>query len=379
MKKVILDRELFLSKLGKTIKFIPSKTIIPAFDNAVINITENNAEIIASNGNTMVKVDCQVSSTEPFAFCVPAKLLYKTISLFNENKVTITLKTEDSIEVKCGKSKYKISLDCFPQDFPIMKVDGFHSEINMRQFDLKLGLDAAQKFVDENHQNANMTAVRVSEIDNKIVFTGLTQAIMCRAALSPISINKWESICVSKECASKVVSLLSEKGEVSITNNGNHISFFTDKDSLDGFEVISTSANIKFPDSEKLFSKKPENEVVINAMEFTGAVKRLELYASSAPAKVVIKSIDDNEISLTSTDNLLKRDGEEIVSAKNNSQHNIQKIFGIDDFLQILSHINSNDFTFLFSEQKNRPSFIIPKVNTENENIFSFLIADFIE
>lgn len=379
MNKVVIDRELFLSKLNKAIKFVPSKSIIPAFDNFLLKVNKTTMEIIGCNPATQVRIDCQVvSSTADFSICVPAKLFVKTISLFSENNVTITQKKDIQIELKCGKSKYNIGMDCFPDTFPRIEVKEMTNEINMSQFYLRLGLKSANSFVDDDNKNANMTAINVIEVNNKIVFTGLVEALMCRASVPPISINKWDKVNISAECASKVVSLLGDKGEVGVSHNGDHIMFFTDKDSPEMFEVISTVANVRFPNSESLFSKRPDNLYMINTLECNAAVKRLKLYASEGDTKLVRFELNEgNELMLTSADTLTNKDGEESILMENKTNTPIGKFFSHDHLIQVLSSIETNDFWLHYSDQKNHPSFIIPKVNTEEENIFCFLIAEF--
>lgn len=376
--KVTLDRELFLMKLQKAIKFVPTKTLIPAFDNIMLTMVSDSViSMQATNGNTQVRMECQVMSGDPaFSVCVPARLLLKTINLFGENKVILTLKQEDVLELKCGKSKYNIGLDCFPKDFPKIPMTAVTSEINMQQFNLRIGLKSSEKFVDEDSQNANMVAINIAEINNKIVFTGLTQISMCRSALKPISINKWDTVSIPTDCATKVISILGDKGEIGIAHNGTHISFFTDKDSPEAFDVISTVANIKFPNTEKLFSQKPEMSYIVNTMEFLSAVKRLKLYSSKLEANTVnVLANDGDEMVLTSSDSLTKKSGEESMSFTNSTKTPIDKNFGHENLIQILSSVETNEFTLYYSEKQTAPSFIIPKVNTEDEDIFSFLIA----
>lgn len=379
MNKVKIDRELLLYKLDKAIKFVPGKSIIPAFDNFLLNVSKTSIEIIACDPATRVRLDCQVlSSSGEFSICVAAKLLLKTVKLFSENEVTITQKATDSIELKCGKSKYNIGMDCFPNAYPHIPVEVMTNSINIGQFYLRLGLKSANSFVDDDNKNSNMVAINIIESGNKMIFTGLTQALMCRAAVPPISIEQWAPVSVSTDCASKVISLLSDKGEVGFSHNGKHVVFFTDKDSPEMFEVISTIANVKFPNSESLFSKRPDNMYIINTLEVNAATKRLKLYASDADTKQVLFSCDGGgELILTSADTLTKKDGEEIISIDNNTKTPIAKLLSHDHLIQVLSSIESNEFILYYSTVKNNPSFIVPKVNTEEENIFCFLIAEF--
>jgi DNA polymerase III sliding clamp (beta) subunit (PCNA family) len=323
-------------------------------------------------------MDCQVKANASFTICVAAKLLLKTVKLFSDNQITITQKKEDSIELKCGKSKYNIGMDCFPEGFPRIPIEEMTSSINIGQFYLKLGLKYANSFVDDENKNANMVAINIAEVDNKMVFTGLTNELMCRAAVPPISINKWDRVSVTTDLAPKLLSLLGDKGEVGISHNGKHAIFFTDSDSPEMFEVISTVANVKFPNSESLFSKRPENHYIINAIECNSAVKRLKLYASDGDVKQVLFECDgSNDITLTSSDMMTKKDGEEIITIDNVTKTPIRKFLAHDHLIQVLNSMDASDFILYYTEEKNRPSFIVPKVNTEEENIFCFLIAEY--
>lgn len=371
-----LDRELIVSKIAKAMKFVPSKTLIPAFDNIKLDVSPGNMEITATDGKDQLKISCPVVTKDTFAICVPAKLFYKTLNGFHENEVTVTLKSEDKIEVKSGKSKYNIGLDCFPRDYPTMDRPFAKSEINMQQWYLKLGLKSAEKFVDEDSQNANFTAVNIAEIDNKMVFTGLVQEMMCRCAVPPISINSWETINVTPDTASRVISLLGDKGEVGITHSEKAIVFFTGADAEDSFEVTSTSAVVKFPNTESLFAKKPETAFLVNTMEFLGAMKRLKLYTETGKRAVTNVAMNaQEELRLVAGDNLTNKDGEELLTIINPDNYILNKNFANDSMIQILNSIEENEFYFHFSTEKHIPSFIVPKVNTEQEKIFSFLIA----
>jgi len=378
MNKVVIDRELLLFKLEKAIKFVPAKSIIPAMDNFMLNISSDSMDIIACNSGTQLRTDCQVKANASFAICVAAQLLLKTVKLFSDNQITITQKKEDSIELKCGKSKYNIGMDCFPESFPRISIEEMTNSINIGQFYLKLGLKYAYNFVDDDNKNANMVAINIAEIDNKMVFTGLTNELMCRAAVPPISINKWEKINITTDAASCLLKLLGDKGEIGVSHNGKHAIFYTGSDSSEMFEVVTTLANVKFPNSESLFSKRPENKYIINAIECNSAVKRLQLYASDSDVKQVFFSCgEDNNLILTSSDTLTKKDGEEIITMENITKTPITKYFAHNHLIKVLNSMESIEFVLHYSSEKNRPSFIIPKVNTEEENIFCFLIAEY--
>ena len=375
--KLKVDRELLVSKLAKAFKFVPTKVIIPAWDNFKLTITDGIMEIVASDGNIQIKMYCPVTSSSNFSICVPAGLLLKTISLFKENEVTITQKSDTKIELKSGKSKYNITLDCLPDGFTTMPIESVKSEIAINQFMLGMALKSAKEFVDEKHPNANFSAINIAEVVLIRVFTGATRFLICRAAIQPIGINSWEPVNIHVETAKKVIPLLADKGEIIVCHSGEKIKFFTSQDSSDHFEIMSVTPKIKFPNTEGLFTKKPTDCISVNTLEFKDAIRRLALYSSIGEEPIVHVSNTHNkqELRLTSNDNTTGKDGEELISIINPSEVVLDKSFNNETIVKLLSEIDNNETNIFFLSDVAQPSFMIPKVNTEEENIYSFLIS----
>lgn len=371
------DRGLLVSKLGKAIKFVPSKIVIPAWDNFRMSITDNVMEIIASDGNMQIRMFCPVESKGNFEICVDASLLLKTISLFKENSVTITQKTEKKIELKSGKSKYNITVDCFPENFSVMPMEKITSEISVSQFMLKMALKSSASFVDEKHPNANFTAINIAEVNNKIVFLATSNALICRVAVAPISINSWLPVNISPEISKKVVSLLSDKGEIAVVHSGDKVRFFTNSEAPDHYEVTSVTSNIKFPPAEKFFAKIPESSICFNTIEVKDAIKRLSLYtAIGADPEVHISNAENpQEIKLTNRDSIAEKNGEEFISIINPNEAVINKKFNNERIINLLSEIDAAETNIFFTDSNTNPSLIVPKVNTPEEDIYSFLIS----
>lgn len=382
MIKIKLDRELLHSKMSKMMRFIPKNTIIPAFDNFKLTVSNGNMEIISGDPNMQCKMNCPVSKSEDFSICVPAKLFVGTIGLFSDNEVILTLKSDTKIELKSGKAKYNITMDCFAVDFPIMTMAQITSEIAMNQFYLKACLKSSQKFTDDTaNANTNKAGINISEVNRKIVFSATTGLTIGRSAVKPISISEWKSIILPTETASKVTSLLDDKGEINIVNSGDKIRFFTAADSLDFFEVTSVATNMKFVNTEELFTNMPTNAYTINTVELLNAMKRLKLYAPSEGKPSVKFSVEqEGEITLFSKDINYNKDGSEGVSfTSNNVQKHIDKSYNIDNIVDVLTTVESTEVYFYFNESRSQPSFFVPKVESEEKNIYSFLLTNMLD
>lgn len=381
--KIVADREILLDRLSKAVKFVPSKTVIPVLDNFKIFIFGNRMDIIASNSNLQFKISCPIESDTEDVLCVPAKVFVKLIGQMRENVVKISRKKANSIEIKCGKAKYNLGLNAAPDDFQPMVVDKIVSEINMEQFMIKMALKSAEKFVNEDHANANFIGVNIVNIGNKMVFTGLDGALVCRCAVKPISmVNEWQGVVIPTETAKAVAANVADQGEIAIVHNGEKIRFFVNDDSDSGFEITSVLANAKFPNSEQFFEKMPDRHMIINTLELADALKRLKLFSSEAMSyrfEMQTNPENSQEIVLTAHDEMTGRDGMEVLSVNNVTLDSINKAFSAEMQLKILSIIDTNEFVFYHTEKHNIPCIIEPKVNSDMEKFFSFCTTSMVK
>lgn len=370
------DRELFIEKLNKLGAFIPKKVITPCFEHIKISIGAGIAHITASDGQTQVSVYSECKSKDTFSFCVPASVFIATISLFRENEIKITVK-DLKLELKSGKSKYKITLSVLPDEYPTMSIKAPTSEISLHQVYLKQALKSTEGFVDGKNPLPNLIGINIASIDKRIIFTGAVQHTICRFDAKPISINKWEPIVLPCETAKKTCSVLSDKGEVGLIHSKDKVMFTINDDTIDRIEVVSTLADILYPDAEAMLKKFPEHQITINTTEFSDALKRLKLYTLEVPRiEMAIGADKLDEMIITATDELTGKSGEEFVSIKNTIGKPLVKAFNADYVIQILKEIEDTNFIFHYGDQEKKPSFIVPIPDNENkENSFLFLIS----
>jgi DNA polymerase III sliding clamp (beta) subunit (PCNA family) len=374
--KVKIDKELFLLKLQKLVKFVPAKSVIPAFGNIKVSVKNDSIEMIAGDGNMQCKVVCDAKSKEEFVFCVQGKLFLKTINSLKENEVTLSILKNGKLEVKSGKFKSNISMDCTENDFPVMNIDAISSEMNISQFKLLKSLKLTEKFVDDKSANENFKGVNIALIDRNIVFTGLDNSSMCRASMAPISINQWNNIVMPTETAAKIVGMLEEKGEASIAHNGEKIIVSTPVDSGNYFEIISVSSNIAYPNSEAVFKKRGDKEVEINTLELKDALKRLSVYSSADTAPVITLELNGDTLKMTYEDINFGHNCEDEITVRNDSGVSTIKHFNGDKFVDILNCVETNEFVFNFHDvtAPGFPNFINPKENVEIPDQMSFLL-----
>lgn len=376
--KIKLDREQFLEKIKKASKFVAAESVIPALANIKLTGASGMVEIIASDPQCQIKLFCPFKGDD-FAVCLPADLLLKTLTLFRENEVNIAI-AGNKVTLKNGKAKYNLTTDTEAADFPLMPVDKASDEVCIQQYYLKMGLKFSNKFIEDRSIAFGVEGLNMAEIGNRMIFTGLDGFTCSRVSVKPISIGKWSSnLIMPPETAVKVMSMLSDDGEVHINRTSSKVIFWADSNSPEKFEIISVFMNAKFPDSEKIFSYQGEDFMVINNLELRDSISRLKLYCSKLDKakKVHIKTNPDNlnELILNAIDDDFGKSGEEIITIINNAGKPMLKHFNVDYLLKILHSIDTTDIQFFWHESDKVSCFIIPVEEKEENNNFKFLIS----
>lgn len=374
--KIKLDREQFLDKINSCYKFVADNPVIPAMANFRLSAKSGTMEIMAGDSESQIKMYCPYKGDD-MDICVNAELLKNTITLFRENEVLITRKSEIKLELKNGKAKYNLTMDTDAKDYPVMPDQGSGDEILMLQMYLKMGMKFSGKFISDDSIKVGAQGINLTEIENQIVLTGVDNATMCRVNVKPIAIAAWtKNIVIPTTTAKKVLSLLDDKGEIYVCRSGEKIVFMADGKTSEKFEVTSATMNEKFPGTEKLFTYRGNDFMTINNLELRDAISRLKLYCSKLDKakRVVIQTNPENlnELLLTAVDNDFGKDGLEVMTITNNAGKAMNKCFNVDYLLKILHCIDDTEIQFYYHDSDKVSCFIKPISEEEN---FNFMIS----
>lgn len=377
MTQLKADREILLSKLNKAVKFIPKNAVMPIYNDFVFAVDKDSgiAMVTAANGSAQITIECVVNASDSFAFCVPAKLFVNTLQLMHYNDVTINIKNS-KMEIKCGKSKYKIALQNDPEIFSMMGIKTISNEMAVNQGALKTAFSISEKFTSNSAISENMSGINIKCIDNRIVTSAVDSFIMSRCSIPPLSISTWGSFTIDTDNSSLICGLLNDKGEIGVLSDGERMEFFTTSQDEDKYSVIVCLMNTKFPDTEKIFANRPKDFVTINTAEFRDAIKRLSIYSAKGVVPLIKTKTDKEVLHLTLYNELEDRGGEEEMTISNLSGKDFAKNFNFKQLISILSSFDNTEFNMYFDHTSSKiPMFIEPVVMEGQEKNFDFAIS----
>jgi DNA polymerase III sliding clamp (beta) subunit (PCNA family) len=380
MKKATFDREMLEHALAKSVKIIPKKTIIPSHESVMIEVGDTTlglgiAVFTTVNSSMELSVRCPVKHKENFAVCVPARILFKMISMFKENEIIFNVKSEKSIEIKCGKSRHALSMDCLPKDFPVMNYIAPENELSINEFYLKSAFNNASGFVLKSDDGAAVSTISITEENNLMVFQSTNKHIVFRNSIKPTSIINWSPICIMQETAATISSLLGDDAEIDVTHSGNRITFSNLTDGNEWFIAKATPSNATFPSTSVFFNEERDSQVLINTMELRSAVTRLELHSTETDFYHVKMIEQGKEIVLTCINNDFQTEGEESVTIlKKEGFAPFTKGLNGNYILKCLKVIETNEFALSYTENNNIPCKIEPFESKDSNSQISIVV-----
>lgn len=361
------NRELLLDTLKKAIMFVPKKATITACENFLFMIVGNICRMTATDMEKQITVSCVVKkSSNDGMFTIPATLLVKSLSLMIDEDVRITFK-EDIVEVKCGKSKYKMSGED-GQTYPIMANVESKFEASFPGSVFNAAIDIAKKYTDCKNdilQFKQGVCLRLDTDTNKINFYATTGFQICRITVTPRSINSWDDAVIPVDTVVAINKCISSSDIVEIAHNKTKIEVRTEH-----VVIVSRLFDIVFPNMDKFYAHKHEAKIKLNTSQTTLALQRLALVASPEFSQVNFY-IKGNELSMVSDDPMCNREGVETIEV--NSTLDAAIGFNIHFILSSLSSFDNDEFEFSYTDT--RLPILIEPISALNENFLSLLIA----
>jgi DNA polymerase-3 subunit beta len=367
MSKIIFNREHLLSRLKKAIQFIPKKAILGAHEQFLFIFKDNVLSITATDGEKQATLYAQAVKSEGDAsFCVPALLLFKTLGLLLEDEVTFTYK-DDRVEVKSGKSKYKMP-SIKANEFPIMPVIDSPYEASFLGVDFNSAIETARKYTDSQSTIAAHQGIcfRMGENNNINVY-GFKGFEICKVICPPRSINKWEDIVIPAGVINAMLKCVNDSDIVDITHNKDRVEIKTLE-----MTIMACAFNMKYPDVELFFRSRANEHIELNKVQTINALKRVALYSKEEEPKMTCK-INTNSIVISAVNDAYNRDSEEVIDAV--SEKESQFCANVYFMINALESFECDSF-YMFPPdiEKRLPIFIEPASTIKNNDRF-FIIS----
>src|ERR1051325_8009058 len=115
--KFIVSSSSLLKQLQHIAGVINANTVLPILEDFLIEVEKNKMTVVATDLETVMRVQLDVEAKDSGKVCIPAKILIDSLKNISEQPLTFTIDKNFGIEITSDNAKYKLMGEN-PDNFP---------------------------------------------------------------------------------------------------------------------------------------------------------------------------------------------------------------------------------------------------------------------
>src|SRR6201990_1412276 len=115
--KFIVSSSALLKQVQHISGVINANTVLPILEDFLFEIQKNKLTVVATDLETVMKVQLDVEAKENGKVCIPARILIDSLKNISDQPLTFTIDKNFSVEITSDNGKYKVMGEN-PDNFP---------------------------------------------------------------------------------------------------------------------------------------------------------------------------------------------------------------------------------------------------------------------
>jgi len=115
--KFIVSSSALLKHLQQINGVINANTVLPILEDFLFDIQKNKLTVVATDLETVMKVELDIEAKDSGKVCIPAKILMDSLKNIPDQPLTFTIEKNFAIEITSDNGKYKVMGEN-PDNFP---------------------------------------------------------------------------------------------------------------------------------------------------------------------------------------------------------------------------------------------------------------------
>ncbi len=327
-----------LNKAIQTVqRAIISKPSTPIFSGIHLKAEDAKLEIQAMDLNMAISCTIDAEIKEAGEILVSAKHFAELIRKLPGENIILTKNTaNNTIKVESGKSEFQLLLmneDDYPK-FPEFNGD---KTITIEDEKIKELIKKTIFACSTDEARPLFTGILVEIQDGKITFVGTNTHRLAIKSL-PQEAGEAMSMIIPAKVLSEISRNLTSEvpQQVKISLLYNQIMVV-----IDNVVIVSRLIEGKFPDYRRVIPPQFAIKTIFNIKEMAGAVERVALFATEGEYSIIKFSVDDNEMTITSSSPEVGT-GREVISCQTEGGK-LNVAFNSKYILDILKNLESEE------------------------------------
>ncbi len=294
--KFIVSASSLLKHLQQISGVINANTVLPILEDFLFDIEDKKLNIVATDLETVMRVQMDVESKTNGKVCIPAKILIDSLKNIADQPLTFNIDKNYAVEITSDNGKYKVMGEN-PDNFPKEPVADDTNTFTMSSTALVNAINNALFAVSSDDLRPAMTGVFFELHNDYIQFVATDAHRLVRYKRTDVSCPKADSFIVPKKPLTLLKNALpNNEDELNISYNSNHL-FVTHGST----QLICRLIDARFPDYKVVIPVDNPYKLVVNKTDFQNALRRVSVFSNKSTNQVAL-SISGSELQLAAQD-----------------------------------------------------------------------------
>jgi len=364
--KFIVSSSSLLKHLQQIAGVINTNTVLPILEDFLFEIEDKKLNIIATDLETVMRVQMDVESKANGRVCIPAKILIDSLKNIADQPLTFNIDKNYAVEITSDNGKYKVmgeNPDNFPKEPTADDTTGF----KMTSTGLLTAINKTLFAVSGDDLRPAMTGVFFELSKDGVQFVATDAHRLVRYKRTDTKATQNASFIVPKKPLNLLKNALPDNEDpITVSFNSNHL--FVDHGST---QLICRLIDARFPDYKVVIPVDNPYRLTVNKHDFQNALRRVNVFSNKSTNQVAL-SITGNELQMAAQDIDFSFEGNERMSCEYKGE-DIQIAFNAKFLIEMLSAADTDDI-FIELSTPSKAGLIKPSEQAPGEDLLMLVM-----
>jgi DNA polymerase III subunit beta len=364
--KFIVSSSALLKQLQHIAGVINSNTVLPILEDFLFEIEKNKLTVVATDLETVMRVQMDIEAKESGKVCIPAKILLDSLKNIPDQPLTFNIDKNFGIELTSDNGKYKVMGEN-PDNFPKEPGADDTTSFTMTASGLVTAINKTIFATSTDDLRPAMTGV-FFELDKKGLQVVATDAHrLVKYKRKDVSCPKADSFIVPRKPLNLLKSALPlNEDEITVSYNSNHL--FVKHGTT---QMSCRLIDARFPDYKVVIPSDNPYKLVVAKSDFQSALRRVSIFSNKSTNQVAL-NISGSELQLAAQDVDFSFEGNERMKCRYDGE-DLTIAFNARFLIEMLSAADGDEVRMELSTPT-KAGIIKPTEQDDNEELMMLVM-----
>ena len=364
--KFIVSSSSLLKHLQQISGVINANTVLPILEDFLFEIQDKKLNVVATDLETVMRVQMDVESKANGKVCIPAKILMDSLKNIADQPLTFNIDKNFAVEITSDNGKYKVmgeNPDNFPKEPAADDTTGFE----MTSSGLLTAINKTLFAVSNDDLRPAMTGVFFELSKDGVQFVATDAHRLVKYKRTDAKASKTDSFIVPKKPLNLLKNALPDNDDaITVSYNSNHL--FVNHGST---QMICRLIDARFPDYKVVIPADNPYRLIVNKSDFQNALRRVNVFSNKSTNQVAL-SITGSELQMAAQDIDFSFEGNERMNCQYDGE-DLQIAFNAKFLIEMLSAADTEDVKMELSTPT-KAGLIKPTEQAEGEDLLMLVM-----